>query len=373
MMRARSAAVAALSRCAPHHAAAAASTFVAPVRVQLVRPVVARAACVNSLRFFSAAPSQPEAEASVNPHAARKAAAAAGTSATPPAAKPVVASSAFTAPPTEMPPFVPLSQVDLATHEPRLAKHSVHGWLIYQSAMEKAVRAVKAFSLTSAAMAILSAPVMLVLANPEMPMAGRVAIAGTVVAFGISTTIALTYFTRSYVIRVFAKQAKPMAAAAPTVAGASTEAADEAAARNWILTVETLNMFGRPVHTVAPHTSFHPLFSRVFNNVRVESSASDAAAFSPPLQPVKKDLFVHMDQATNPLMLPLWAKPTVVASGKAIDLGDGSAPLGITDRVTLSLKQATEKLEEINKQQAAKKAAEEAAATAAAAEGDKKQ
>jgi hypothetical protein len=60
-----------------------------------------------------------------------------------------------------------------------LAKHHTHGYLIYHSPMERAVKAVKAFSLTSAAMALLSAPVMLVLANPDMPMIGRFAIAGT--------------------------------------------------------------------------------------------------------------------------------------------------------------------------------------------------
>jgi hypothetical protein len=136
---------------------------------------------------------QQEPMSSVNPHAARAAAAtvapssAASASSASSSAKPnaalraaaAIGSTAFTAVPTEMPPFVPLSRVHLGSHTPRLAKHHTHGYLIYHSPMERAVKAVKAFSLTSAAMALLSAPVMLVLANPDMPMIGRFAIAGT--------------------------------------------------------------------------------------------------------------------------------------------------------------------------------------------------
>jgi len=363
------------------------------------------APCLQQKQQQDAASAEPL--SSVNPHAAR-AAAAAAAAASASCTKPVVGSTAFTELPAEMPSFVPLSRVNLAAHEPRLAKHSTHGYLIYHSPMERAVRAVKAFSLTSAAMALISAPVMVVLANPDMPMIGRMAIAGTVVTFGISTTIALTYFTRSYVIRVFARQdpaltpeeeaaqAKAQAeadaqlaalaqeataaasdaategtaavAAAPSAAVVDS-AVEDAAARRWLLTIETLNVWGRSVFTVAPHAAVHPLFSRLFNNVRVDTREfSGEADKARGVVPVVKDLFVHMDQATNALMLPLWSKPTVIGTGRRVDLAaDGAADtMGPIDRVTLSLKQATEKLEQINKEQAAKNAA--AAAEAAAKE-----
>jgi hypothetical protein len=299
---------------------------------------------MSSMRMFSVTPSQSGSDSSHKP---------AGVIPSTPVA--VSGNTNFTAPPSEMPPCIPLSQVDLSTYEPRLAKHSKYGWLVYQSPMEKAVRAVKAFSLTSAAMAILSAPVMLVLANPDMAMVGRAAIVTTVVSFGISTTIALTYFTRSYITRIFARQAQPIS----TVSADSTLTADDAAARNWILTVETLNVFGRPVYAVAPHSSFHPLFSTLFNNVRMETLPHEADE-SHGILPVKKDLFVHMDMATNPILIPLWAKPIVVSTRPLVKVGESAEPT-ITERVTLSLKQATEKLEEINKQHAAKLAAEAAA------------
>ena len=59
-------------------------------------------------------------------------------------------------------------------------------------------------------------------------------------------------------------------------------------------------------------------------------------------------------------MLPLWAKPTVVSSGQVVDLenADSRGRLGLADRVTVSLKEATEKLEKINKERAADIAAQ---------------
>lgn len=108
--------------------------------------------------------------------------------------------------------------------------------------------------------------------------------------FGLATTVALTYFTRSYIIRVFARENTAAAAAAP-VAGQS---ADDAAAQRWQLTVETFNVWGRPVFTVAPHANFHPLFSRLFNNVRVDLPLSEGQKTNK-----HKDLFIHMDQATK--------------------------------------------------------------------------
>ena len=109
--------------------------------------------------------------------------------------------------------------------------------------------------------------------------------------FGLATTVALTYFTRSYIIRVFARENTAAAAAASPVAGQS---ADDAAAHRWQLTVETFNVWGRPVFTVAPHANFHPLFSRLFNNVRVDLPAAEGQKANK-----HKDLFIHMDQATK--------------------------------------------------------------------------
>jgi len=122
------------------------------------------------------------------------------------------------------------------------------------------------------------------------------------------------------------------------------------------------------------------LFSRLFNNVRVDTRGEDkaSAAARGVTAGIVKDLFVHMDQATNALMLPQWAKPTVIGTGKKVNLSSSDAPdqLGVTDRVTLTLKQATEKLEKINrehaeKQKQAKEEVDKAAAAAAAAQQNK--
>lgn len=193
---------------------------------------------------------------------------------------------------------IPVSELDLANEQPPLPKHIEHGYLVYTSPFERAVKTLKMLSLTSALMSIASAPVMVVLAQ-DMPLPGRLAIAGTVLVFGISTTLVLTHFLRSYVIRIFAKR-DTNAAVTPNATS------EEQASEQYKMTVQTFNLFGRPVYTQARHADFQPLHSRLFNNTRMTTVDKNG-------QPVKRDLFVHLDIAEHPLLLPWWHKATVLS------------------------------------------------------------
>lgn len=203
-------------------------------------------------------------------------------------------------------PLTPLAEVDLATLSPPIAKHAEHGYVVYASPFEKVVRTLKMLSLTSASLSIASAPILVLVADAALPLAGRLAVAGTVLVFGVSTTLFLTYFLKSYVVRIFARKDL----SAPVSAEATTP--DAIAGEQWRLTVQTLNMLGKPVYTHARHCDMHPLVASMFNNTRLSSTFESSSS---------RDLFVHLDLATNPLLRPVWAKATIVSSKpNAIDI-----------------------------------------------------
>lgn len=226
---------------------------------------------------------------------------------------------------------IPLSEIDPSQDQPPLPKHKEYGYVVYTSPFEKSVKALKMMSLTSAMLSIASAPVMVVLAD-HLPLAGRLAVAGTVLSFGVSTTLALGFFTRSYVIRIFANRDTSLPVD-------PTATADEQAAQQWRMTIQTFNLMGRPVHTSGRHSDFHPLHSRMFNNTRLESSLESNSK--------KKDLFVHLDIAEHPLLQTWWNKPTILSAQPTkmeVMTHEGEMPV-IQDR-TLTREQARREIEE---------------------------
>ena len=144
---------------------------------------------------------------------------------------------------------------------------------IYTSPFISAVRRMKLFSLSSCGLSLVSAPLLLVLASPSIPLSGRLAMGTAVAAFGIGTTLALTKFTQPYVIRVWS---------APTT--------------DTVL-FETLNVWARPRYRSVPVVGLRPLYNRLLSNVR--------ALHAPPAETPSSDYFLHADIVDHPLLKPL--------------------------------------------------------------------
>ena len=130
----------------------------------------------------------------------------------------------------------------------------------------------KLFSLSSCGLSLLSAPLLLLLSSPTIPLSGRLAMCTAVAAFGVGTTLALTKFAQPYVIRVYSSSADT-------------------------LIVETTNVWARPVYRSVPLAGLRPLHNRLLSNVR--------ALHSPPAERPHSDYFFHADLVTDPLLKPL--------------------------------------------------------------------
>ncbi len=78
--------------------------------------------------------------------------------------------------------------------------------LVYTAPLKGAIRAVKVFSLCTAVSAAAGGPVLVILGNPGVPLAGRVAISSLVVMVGLSTTAILHWLTKGYVIKMLYNQ-----------------------------------------------------------------------------------------------------------------------------------------------------------------------
>ncbi len=85
--------------------------------------------------------------------------------------------------------------------------------LVYSAPLKGAIRAVKLFSLCTAVSASIGGPVLVILGNPGVPLAGRLAISSIVVLVGLSTTAILHWLTKGYVIRMLYNAHTQMAAA----------------------------------------------------------------------------------------------------------------------------------------------------------------
>eukprot|EP00898_Chlorokybus_atmophyticus_P002483 jgi/Chlat1/3235/Chrsp22S03510 len=75
--------------------------------------------------------------------------------------------------------------------------------LIYTGPMSGSVKGVKLLSLSSAMLTLVGAP-LFVLTNPNLSPTGRIAIAGTMIFFGLSTTALLHWFSSTYVHKMWA-------------------------------------------------------------------------------------------------------------------------------------------------------------------------
>ena len=74
--------------------------------------------------------------------------------------------------------------------------------LVYTAPLAGAVKAVKAFSLTTALIASVGSPILIFYGNPSMTLIGRVVLTSFVTLLGISTTLILHWFIRTYVTKL---------------------------------------------------------------------------------------------------------------------------------------------------------------------------
>ena len=75
--------------------------------------------------------------------------------------------------------------------------------LVYRGPLRSAVRAVKVFSLTTCAAALVGGPVLVIMGNPSVPLLGRALMTAFVMTIGVSTTLILHWLMKGYVIDMY--------------------------------------------------------------------------------------------------------------------------------------------------------------------------
>lgn len=75
--------------------------------------------------------------------------------------------------------------------------------LVYRGPLRSAVRAVKVFSLTTCAAALVGGPVLVTMGNPSVPLLGRALMTAFVMTIGVSTTLILHWLMKGYVINMY--------------------------------------------------------------------------------------------------------------------------------------------------------------------------
>ena len=75
--------------------------------------------------------------------------------------------------------------------------------LVYRGPLKSAVRAVKIFSLSTCAAALVGGPILVTLGNPSVPLLGRVLMTAFVMTIGVSTTLILHWLMKGYVIEMY--------------------------------------------------------------------------------------------------------------------------------------------------------------------------
>ena len=75
--------------------------------------------------------------------------------------------------------------------------------LVYTAPLKGAVRAIKIFSLTTAAAAMIGGPVLVWMGNTSVPLVGRVMMSTLVMLVGFSTTALLHWLVKGYVIQMY--------------------------------------------------------------------------------------------------------------------------------------------------------------------------
>lgn len=152
--------------------------------------------------------------------------------------------------------------------------------VIYTAPFIAACRTVKMFSLSSCLISLMSAPVMMVLAPSTIPPGGRISMGLVVASLGLGTTLALTAFTKPYVVRIYKHQ--PIDNSEPT------------------FTIEQFNLLARPVYTTVPLSAFIPLHNRGFKNLRAVVADQKSG------KDVNVDFFLHPEILMNdPDLAPL--------------------------------------------------------------------
>ena len=75
--------------------------------------------------------------------------------------------------------------------------------LVYRGPLRSAVRAVKVFSLSTCAAALVGGPILVTLGNPSVPLLGRTLMTAFVMTIGVSTTLILHWLMKGYVIEMY--------------------------------------------------------------------------------------------------------------------------------------------------------------------------
>lgn len=84
------------------------------------------------------------------------------------------------------------------------------GELVYTAPLAGAVKAVKGFSLTTALLAAIGSPILIFYGNPSMSLAGRVLVTSFVTLLGVSTTLILHWFIKTYVTKLYFNRSNGM-------------------------------------------------------------------------------------------------------------------------------------------------------------------
>lgn len=79
--------------------------------------------------------------------------------------------------------------------------------LVYEGPLSRSVQVVKVFSLSTALATMVATPVLMIYGKQTVPLAGKLAIALTIVLAGTSTTFLLHWVTKVYVHRMFYNEA----------------------------------------------------------------------------------------------------------------------------------------------------------------------
>ena len=74
--------------------------------------------------------------------------------------------------------------------------------LVYTAPLAGAVKSVKALSLATAMLAAVGAPILVLYGNPSMSLIGRVTVTSLVTLLGVSTTLILHWFVKTYVTKL---------------------------------------------------------------------------------------------------------------------------------------------------------------------------
>ncbi|XP_011409908.1 PREDICTED: uncharacterized protein C1834.10c-like [Amphimedon queenslandica] len=74
---------------------------------------------------------------------------------------------------------------------------------VYVGPLSKPIRLLKIFSMTTAALTVSLSPVLVYFGNPATPLVARVAMSTIVLMAGVSTTLLLHWFVKSYITRMY--------------------------------------------------------------------------------------------------------------------------------------------------------------------------